>query len=212
MSKVLKKGIEPSPGAEPLVMEVFSGESEAGPEGVMKVGGDEVAIEREAYEKGFASGRKAGFELGRREAEVLFGRLGGIVSDLSAFRAELYGRCEREITALVLAIAGKVIKREIADDDETVVRAVRAAVAAAASGGGMVIKVNPRDFDVVREYADEIITGRDGAGQAPSGEVSIAADESISRGGCVVETALGEVDATIEGLLAEMEERLNDER
>ena len=212
MSKVLKKGSDPTPRAEPLVMEVFPDEGEAGPEGVVKVGGDEVALEREAYEKGFASGRKAGFELGRREAEVLFGRLGGIVEDLSAFRAELYGRCEREITALVLAIAGKVIKREIEDDGETVLRAVRAAVGAAAESGGMVIKVNPRDLDVVREYAGEIVTGRGGGGKAPPPEVSIRADESISRGGCVVETARGEVDATIEGLLAEIEERLKDGR
>lgn len=190
---------------EPFVMEDFTGGRRAHKE-AGKVGGDVVAIEREAYEKGFASGEKAGFELGRQKAEVLFQGLGGVLEDLSGFREKLLKRCEGEVTELVLAIARKVIQRELELKEETVIDTVRAALAAVVASGRVVVKVNSKDMEVLSGHREELVRYSDGVK-----EMVLESDDTVSRGGCVIETNYGEVDATIDGIYSEIEERLRDD-
>ena len=69
----------------------------------------------------------------------------------------------------------------------------------------MTVKVNPLDLEVMHQFRKDI--------EKYSGSVkgvSVDADETISRGGCIIETNYGEVDATIEGVFAEIEEKLKD--
>lgn len=167
-----------------------------------KVGGDLVTLEREAYEKGFEAGERAGFELGVKKAEVLFSGLGKILSELSSFKSDLYEPCEQEMVELTLAIAKKVIQREV-EDKETVLDCVRTAVKAVVAAGEIVIKVNPKDLEVLNANRNELARYSGGVKG-----LKIEADEEIGKGGCIIETDYGEVDATINSLLSDVEERL----
>jgi flagellar assembly protein FliH len=168
-----------------------------------KIGGDLVSLEREAYEKGFAAGEKAGFELGLKKAEVLFSGLSGILDELSDFKTSLYGPCEHEMVGLSLAIARKVIQREVEKKD-SVLDCVRVAIKSVVAAGEIVIKVNPRDLEVLNDNKGEF-SRFSGAGVKG---LKIEADPEIDKGGCVIETNYGEVDASIGSVLADIEERL----
>lgn len=163
------------------------------------------AIEREAYEKGFAAGEKAGFEFGRKKAEVLFGGLEGVLAELDSFKASLFGKCEKELVGLVLAVARKVVHRETAIKDDGVLDCLRAAMKSVVAGGEITIRVNPKDLEVVASGKAEL--ARYCAGVKG---LSVEADEAISRGGCLIATNFGEIDATIETALGEIEEKLVD--
>lgn len=163
------------------------------------------ALEREAYEKGFHAGERAGYEFGRQKAEVTFSGIEGVLRELSSFKATLFSKCEKEMVELSLAIAKKVIQRETVIKEDGVLECLRAALKSVVAGGQIAIRVNPKDLDVVNSARVELIRLHGGIKG-----MSIDPDETISRGGCAISTNFGEVDATIETALYEVEEKLND--
>ena len=134
----------------------------------------EAVREKEAERaRGLAEGRETGL------AEVTE-RLAAIEIE----RERLLAGQEKEIVAMVLEIAQKVVAREL--KKKAVVDIVRQALRQAV-GGRVVVKLNPSDKSkVAKEALDETRT------------VVLEEDESIRAGGCVVETELGSVDARLE--------------
>lgn len=214
LSKVIKSG-EALPDIEPFLMErleeAFEEDEvieEAQPiEPVVaaneNVGTDLEELERQAYEKGFTAGEKAGLELGKQKAEVLFNSLSSILNELSAFKETLFKACEKEMLELSLAVAKKVIHRETEISRDVVLESVKAALNVAVASGEILIKVNPKDLETVFNHKSDLAR----FGEGVKG-VTIEGDESIGKGGCIIETNYGEVDATTTGLLEEIEERL----
>ncbi len=197
--------------AEPLVMESLwepAKENET-PQGLQehphekKVGDNILALEKEAYEIGFNAGERAGFELGKQKAEVAFNGLGKILEELTAFRENLYKSCEKEMVELAIAISRKVIQREVQIKKDGVLDCVRAAMKAVMASGEIVIRVNTKDLDIISQYKDELVR----YGNGVKGVV-VCGDEAIARGGCIVETNYGEVDATLDSVMSEIEEKL----
>jgi len=168
-----------------------------------KVGGDLLVLEREAYEKGFAAGEKAGFELGMKKAEVQMSGVVKVLDELSDFKTSLYGPCEQEMLELSMLIAKKVIHREIEKKD-AVLDCLRVAIKSVVAAGEILIKVNPKDLDVLNNNKAEFARY---SGSGAKG-LKIEADPEIDKGGCVIETNYGEVDAAIASVLSDIEERL----
>lgn len=162
-------------------------------------------LEREAYEKGFHAGEKAGYEFGRKKAEVLFSGIEGVLNELSTFKQSLFSKCEREMVELCLAVAKKVIQRETDIKEDGVLECLRAALRAVVAGGQIAVRVNPKDLDIVNANRAELARF---SGAAKG--MSVESDETISRGGCAISTNFGEIDATIETALQEVEEKLKD--
>ncbi|HXI10881.1 MAG TPA: FliH/SctL family protein [Thermodesulfobacteriota bacterium] len=204
MSRIFKRA-DSALNASPMVFE-FIGSSnvedkDAGCDG--NVGGDLVTLEKEAYEKGFAAGEKAGFDLGVKKAEVLFGGLARILDELSDFKTSLYGPCEKEMVELALAIARKVVHREVEKKD-SVLDCVRVAIKSVVAAGEILIKVNPKDLEVLNNHKTEFARF---SGTGVKG-LKIEADPEIDKGGCVIETNYGEIDSRIGSVLSDIEERL----
>lgn len=172
-------------------------------EAAENVGSNIEEMEREAYEKGFQAGEKAGFELGRQKAEVIFNGLARIVEGLSTFKESLFKPCEKEMVDLTIAISKKVVQRELELKKDSVIDAVRTALAAVIAGGDIVIKINPKDMEVLLQHKNELARYGDGVKG-----VKLEPDEGVSKGGCLVDTNFGEIDASIDSIMGEIEERL----
>ncbi|MBI5827648.1 MAG: hypothetical protein HZB22_07975 [Deltaproteobacteria bacterium] len=204
MSKVIKGSTAEKMNAEPLVLKSLSAASGADERsGGRKVGDSAVDVERAAYEKGFRAGEKDGFELGRRKAEVAFNGVAGILDALSSFKAGLYKECEKEVVDLCLAIARKAVQIDVERSGDAVMGSVREALKAVVAAGEIVVKINPKDAATLNQYKPELARYGDGVKG-----VTIEVDDSISKGGCVIETNYGEVDATIDTIMGDIEERL----
>ncbi|HEY4706456.1 MAG TPA: FliH/SctL family protein [Thermodesulfobacteriota bacterium] len=172
---------------------------------VEDVGSRGEVIEKEAYQRGFLAGEKAGFELGARKADVHFSGLDGLVRDIASFREDLFRACEKEMTALCLSIARKVVQREVAAKDDGILECLRTALRAVVAGGEITIRVNPKDFEVVNKGRPELLKYCGGVRG-----MAIEPDELVSRGGALISTNFGEIDATIESIMSEIEEKLAD--
>lgn len=204
MSNVIKGSTAENTNAEPFVLKTLSAIAGADERsGGRKVGDSAVDVERAAYEKGFRAGEKDGFELGRRKAEVVFNGVAGILDEIASFKAGLYKECEKEVVDLCLAIARKAVQIDAERSAGAVMGSVREALKAVAAAGEIVIRINPKDAATLNQYKPELARYGDGVKG-----VKIEENDSISKGGCVIETNYGEVDATIETIMNDIEERL----
>jgi flagellar assembly protein FliH len=150
-------------------------------------------LEREAYEKGFAQGEKDGVELGQRKALKLVENIEKLLRSMDSLRQEILAHYEQEIVELVFAIAQKVIHRNIRSDDTAIQGAVLSALNLAAEKSKATLRVNPEDFDYVEELRPEFF-----AAVKELKALTITSDPSITRGGCLLESPYGDVDARVE--------------
>jgi flagellar assembly protein FliH len=146
-------------------------------------------------------GENTGFEQGTQKIEPLISSIRNALIQLDRIRKETYQHIEKEVVELALAIAQKVICREIATDKETVLCVAKEALAKVDDPGKIKIKMSPSDlqfFSETRYQLSNLISDID--------NVTFEAEESIQSGGCVIETDLGEIDARIERQLQAVEE------
>jgi flagellar assembly protein FliH len=157
-----------------------------------------AAIEREAFTKGYAQGERAGLEAGGKRAEAMLRRIGQTIEELGGLRQTLIHETEREMVQLALTLARRVVHREVTLDPELAAALAHVALERLGTNTPATIRLNPEDYTIVAQ--DSARWG----GQT----VTVVPDPSISRGGCLVETAFGSVDATIERQFDELSRAL----
>jgi flagellar biosynthesis/type III secretory pathway protein FliH len=54
----------------------------------------------------------------------------------------------------------------------------------------LTLRLNPKDIDTVKDFQQDLLPDDD-----VSTDLRLEADETIQRGGCIIETKLGDVDA-----------------
>jgi flagellar biosynthesis/type III secretory pathway protein FliH len=155
----------------------------------------------EGLEKGFNEGEKTGCERAAQKLEPVLDSLRQALLQLQTLRQETYQRIEKEVVELALAIARKVICREIAVDKAVVVCVAREALAKVEGPGKITLKLNPSDLQFINETKYQL---SDMIGNIDN--ITLEPEGSIQSGGCVVETDLGQIDARIEHQLQAVEE------
>jgi len=159
----------------------------------------------DAYMAGFEAGKTAAEEAGKKEAAMRCRGLEALISEIGDFKKILFSECEAEAVELCLSIAKKVILRELSMREDSVVYVVKEALKAAVTNGKIRIRLNPGDMEMIKEHGRELKRYTQGFAA-----VALDGDESLKSGGCIIETGSGEVDATIEGLLDEVQGILKD--
>jgi flagellar biosynthesis/type III secretory pathway protein FliH len=115
-------------------------------------------------------------------------------------REDFLARHEPELVKLAVAVAKKIIVRNVEVDPGTVVQTAREALRSVRSERRVTIKVNPSDEVALRAQASSLkMLG------AEVGELVIIGNPSIEAGGCIVESDLGIIDARIDTQLASIE-------
>ncbi len=157
---------------------------------------DEAATERDAFTKGYAQGERAGAEAAASRADAMLRRLAQTLDELQSLRATLIHRTEREVVELSLAIARKVLHREVALDHELMLAMARVALDRLADVATASIRLHPDDFAVTVQAR--------GSAAVSSHGVQIVSDASVRRGGCVVQSEFGSVDVGISAQIDEL--------
>lgn len=160
-------------------------------------------VEGEAEKRGFAAGREAGFQEGRAEVERLIERTHTVLDRAQDKRAEILAETEQQIVDLVLLIARKVIKVISENQRNVVVSNVVQALRKVKGRGTVVIRVNVDDLKLTTEHAKDFIRLIESVK-----DITVIEDSSVDRGGCIIETEFGEIDARITSQLAELEQKI----
>jgi len=160
-------------------------------------------IEHEAYKKGYDAGREEGYKEGQAEVMRLIDRLGTIVSTAVDIRDDIIRSSEKLMTEMILMISRKVIKDEIVERREVVINNIREAIKRVKDRDRIDIRVNFADLDMTTAHKDELIKMMESLKK-----VNIYEDSRVERGGCIIETDVGAIDARISTQLDTIEEAI----
>jgi flagellar assembly protein FliH len=164
--------------------------------------------------EGASSGREAGFKVGHeeglrsaREATATMAQsLLAMVKEISTRREAIVKQAERDLLKLAVAVASRVVRRELKVDGEAVARAVIEAAGLAAERSRLTIRVNPADLAAAQAAQPELVRAF-----SDIQDLKFAADEAVERGGCRLLTESGEVDLQVATQLARLEKLLTGE-
>jgi type III secretion system HrpE/YscL family protein len=111
---------------------------------------------------------------------------------------------ESELMRLSVKISEKIIGEELLTRPETILSIVREALHSIRHERSVTIQVNPQEVEEVRRQINRL---QDVLG--PGRQLQVVADSSVTRGGCLVESELGVIDARLETQLKCLEDALS---
>lgn len=132
-------------------------------------------------------------EEGRQEG---LARAAAQLAAAGADRDRLLAGAEREVVALALDVARKVLGRELAGDPDLIAELAARALAEARERREVVLRVNPADAAALRAGEERL------AALLVRAHLLVREDASLAPGAVLVETEAGRVDGGVEAQLA----------
>jgi flagellar assembly protein FliH len=108
-------------------------------------------------------------------------------------KREISENAEQQIVKLSLAIAEKIIHLEVTTNRDVVRSVLKDAIKSISDRENMKIRIHPQDYLSMLDIKSDFIKGFDGIKS-----ITFEEDESIQRGGAIIETMCGEVDARLD--------------
>jgi flagellar assembly protein FliH len=140
-------------------------------------------------------GHDEGFDAGRAAADAemndMLVTMRGLLEMARVERHKLIEEAEPELVRLALGIAERVLHQQVALDRGVVVNMAKTAIARLIERDTVTVRVNPADLERMREHRDELIAIGD------IRNLRLLEDQRVDRGGVVVETDAGTIDARV---------------
>ena len=158
--------------------------------------------EREAYERGRLEGERAlSAQLLEQRGELLELQQ-GIFTSLREAVGQVVQQTEQQLLQVALEAARKIVAgMEIST--ELVERVVREAVGEVEDGAEITIQLHPEDLTLLRKHQSPILQALPDAGP-----LRFVSSTEITRGGCLVQTRFGTLDARRETKFDQLKESL----
>jgi flagellar assembly protein FliH len=152
-------------------------------------------VSEDFYKNGFSEG----VEFQKKEALPALSAVATMTKMIPLIKKEIVEKTEDQIIKLAIAIAEKIINQEVSTRKDIILGVLKSALKNIAETDGMKIRINPQDFRYMMEVKKDFLQSFDGIRN-----VVFEEDTSIKRGGAIVETMFGEVDARLESQLKEI--------
>lgn len=166
-------------------------------------------LEQAAFCRGFSDGEKKGYEQGERDGrdaalkqiEPVLQSLRQMLAELESLRRRESRNLETELVELALAVARKVVGREVAVRPDTIAHLLHEAIGHLEHAGALTVRLNPADLERLSDLSSQVLNGL-----TDPGRVRFEADASLSVGGCFIESEAGDMDVRLEQQLRVVEE------
>jgi flagellar assembly protein FliH len=126
----------------------------------------------------------------------MHGQLARTIEELTGLRARFRHEAEQDVVALALAIARRILHRELTVDPEALLGLVKAGFEKMEMREVHRVRVSREDALLVRQYLEKIGSPH---------HVEVIADPGLGRGAAILDSSRGILDASIETQLAEIE-------
>lgn len=150
----------------------------------------------EARRSARAEGERDGYQRGVREAEPAITAFGTLAQKLSNLPRQVRAEAESSTVALALAIAKRILHRELSVDPDALLGLVKAVFQTVDAREGSRLRVSTSD-------AKTILAARERLNLPTSLEV--VADPTLPQGSAIFSTSRGEIDASLDTQLGEIE-------
>jgi flagellar assembly protein FliH len=153
-------------------------------------------VGREAYQRGFSEGKGVGREQAAAELQPVLDRLTRTLAELSSLRSRIRKDAEGDLLKLSISVARRVLHRELTLDPESIEGLIRIALEKLQSRELCRVRVHPDQEPAIRASLERF---------SNSHKVELIPDPSMQCGDVLFETAHGNIDASIEAQLREIE-------
>ncbi len=160
-------------------------------------------IAQDARRRGHTEGFAAGRDEADRQMNDMLVTMRGLLEMARAERQKLIEAAEPELVRLALGIAERVLHQQIALDRGVVVEMAKVAIARLIERDTVTVRVNPADLERMRDHRDELIAIAD------IKNLRVVEDRRVDRGGVVVDTDAGTIDARISTQVEEVRKILH---
>ncbi|MCZ2150489.1 MAG: hypothetical protein LC126_22270 [Bryobacterales bacterium] len=148
--------------------------------------------EQKARQAGFKEGEAAAAAKWRDAVE----NTSRSAAEMAGARSRMRRECEEDVVKLSLAMARRILRRELTVDGEALLGLVKAALDRVDLRETHRVRVRPEDAPLVAACLDRIGSPH---------RVEVTADPALERGAVVFETQRGQLDASIDTQLEEIE-------
>jgi flagellar assembly protein FliH len=161
------------------------------------------AARKAGYEQGYAEGRAEAGEAVRREWTDRLAEAKALLEDAYRMKEQIIQEAEPFLIELSVAIAGKIVDRELEQRPEWVIDLIRKSLARRREQGVITLCVAPDQLAFVLAARDELELAVDS-----QAELQIVPDPTVTDRGCVIRTSFGSIDARIDTQLEEIKQAL----
>lgn len=148
---------------------------------------------KEAYDLGLSEGRDEAFNKFSKEIEEKLAALEGLLKSMEEAKTEILNFNEAHMVRLIFQIANKLARVEVERNDQSLIEVLRGAVTLAQDEENVTVRVATAQHDFVEELKKH--SGRQFEFLK---KIKFEPSDDITKGGCIVETNYGEVDARVE--------------
>jgi flagellar assembly protein FliH len=151
------------------------------------------AAAKEAHEKGLSEGIRQGRDLQKKDMQDSIRALGALMNEISTLKMQMLETAEEQILQLVIDVTEKVLHMEITTNPDIIRHVLKAGMKNIVDRENMKIRIHPQDYRYMMDIKSDFIRSLDGVKN-----IVFEEDASIARGGAMIETLFGEVDARLD--------------
>jgi len=176
-------------------------------------------IRRRAHAEGLAAGQREGLasaqqliearavEIAARETQeklrTALPAFQALARSLEIERDRWVTHWEAAAVVLSTAIAEKILRQELSQRPELSLAVIQEALQLTAGQPHLKLRLHPADLELLQDSGQQVLSRL-----AAVSDASLVPDESISRGGCVIETRHGVIDSRLETQLERITKEL----
>jgi len=156
---------------------------------------------RAAHEAGLQEGKAAGRAEAEGEVRATIERLAQSIAEMDEHRSRVHRQAEVDAVRLSVAIARRVLRRELTVDPAAIEGLVRAALERLQAQESCRVRMHPNHIPTLRAGIDRL---------GMSAKVEVISDPAQAPGAAIFEMPRGNMDASIDAQLKEIERGLVD--
>lgn len=150
-------------------------------------------IEQEAYDKGFAKGEQDGLAQGEKKLAETISEVGELLKTLHGQADSVKSQHEQNLLVLIKTMVDRLVNHEVSVNPKVIQACLNKAMEFVVDKSIVKVSLHSDDFNRLKEAGLADPTLFEGKNR-----VQLIEDPNISRGGCVISTDFGEIDATLE--------------
>ena len=161
-----------------------------------------VALTTEAYQQGLRQGEEAAHQAMIAQLSPVLSAFQQVTTEVANLRAVVLRQAEEDVITLAFQLTRKILQYEVREHREVLATTLKRALAHVVEQNQVMVRVHPDDLQYATEIQEEL--------RLAMGDIKTLAmqgDMSVGRGGCIVESNLGTIDARIEAQFEELEQR-----
>jgi flagellar assembly protein FliH len=151
---------------------------------------------KSAFQQGQAASEAAANQRAVQRLDPVLASLTRMTQELAGFRKTFRAEAEEDTVKLAIAIARRVLHRELSTDPEAILGLVIAAFQKLNARETHKLRLSPADAGTLQQYGDRL--------DLPPG-LEILPESSLTVGSAIFETSRGDLDASVDTQLAEIE-------